>query len=216
MDASTDGRLEGVRMTLAEMRIGELLEQVGAKQPTPGGGGVAALTGAMAAALAQMVVAYSLGKKSLAAHQGELEAALGYLSRAQSLLLGLAEEDAEAYGLVNELQKLPEDDARRQRELAGAVEAAIQVPLSAIATCDDLLRRCESLRPKTNPYLHSDLAIAAGLAEASARGLVWMVRVNAAMLPDGESRRKFVEQAEAMAADCRGRREGLERAIGHR
>jgi methenyltetrahydrofolate cyclohydrolase len=201
-----------MNMALAQMRFGDLLEQVGAKQPTPGAGGVAAMTGALAAALAHMVVAYSLGKKSLAAHQQELESASSYLRRAESLFLGLAEEDAEAYGLVNELQKLPENDARRQRELPAAMQAAIQVPLSAIAACDDLLRRCERLRPMTNPHLHSDLAAAAALAEACARGMVWMVRVNAANLPAEEGQR-CIEQAEQMVRDCTQRREGLEREI---
>ena len=170
------------------------------------------MSGAMAASLAHMVVAYSLGKKSLAPHQGELELASAYLRRAREMFLELANEDAEAYGLVNELQKLPEGDARRVQQLPGAVQAAIQVPLTAIAAADDLLRRCEALAPVTNRHLHSDLAIAAILAESAARGSVWMVRVNSSMLHDHDQRVRVMEQARAMCEDCARRREAVEKA----
>jgi methenyltetrahydrofolate cyclohydrolase len=197
---------------LTSIPFGQLLESIAAKTPTPGGGGVAAMTGATAAALAHMVVSYSLGRKSLAQHQGELERSSGYLGRAKEIFLELAREDAEAYGLVNELQKLPEPDPRRQRELPGANEAAIQVPLTAIAAADDLLRHCESLAAISNPHLHSDLAIAAVLAESAARSAAWMVRVNSASLHDHDKRVRLMEQARRMVEDCQRRREAVDRA----
>src|ERR1044071_2665053 len=99
--------------TLAATPFAELLSRIAAKTPPPGGGAVACATGALAAALAGMVVSYSLGKKSLAAHQDELERAAHALENARAVFLELAEEDAGAYGLVNELMKLPETDPRR-------------------------------------------------------------------------------------------------------
>ena len=58
--------------SLSSLRFAELLDQIGAKTPAPGGGAVACASGALAASLAHMVVAYSLGKKWLAAHQDAL------------------------------------------------------------------------------------------------------------------------------------------------
>src|SRR5947208_875693 len=98
---------------MASMRttpLGEFLEQVGAKTPAPGGGAVASTVGALACALGRMVVAYSVQKKALAEHWGELERAGTVLARAGEIMLELAEEDAAAYGLVNELSRLPETD----------------------------------------------------------------------------------------------------------
>src|SRR5262245_33046677 len=88
---------------LASLTLHDFLAQVGAKTPAPGGGAVASAAGAIAAALAKMVVSYSIGKKSLAEHQPMLQQAAGSLERASALLLALADEDAAAYGLVNEL-----------------------------------------------------------------------------------------------------------------
>jgi formiminotetrahydrofolate cyclodeaminase len=96
--------------------------------------------------------------------------------------------------------------------LAAAVQAAIQVPLTCIAAADDLLRRCEALAPVSNPHLHSDLAIAAILAESAARGSVWMVRVNSSMLHDHARRVQLMEEAKRMCEDCARRREAVEKA----
>jgi formiminotetrahydrofolate cyclodeaminase len=198
--------------SLGSTAFSALLGQIAAKTPAPGGGAVACSTGALAAALAQMVVSYSRGKKSLAQHQTALDAADQYLTRARAVFLELGEEDAQAYGLVNELQKLPEADPRKARELPLALEAATQVPMAAIAAAADLLRLCESLAPITNPYLHSDLAIAAVLADAAGQGSVWNVRVNAAMLSDPEARSAALKQAAVLAGECAARRAAVEKA----
>lgn len=167
---------------LSSVTVEALLATVAAKTPTPGGGAVASTVGALAAALAQMVVSYSVGKKNLAEHQGRLEEAAKTLERARGMLLTLADEDAEAYGLVNELSRLPDGDERKARELPGATGASVQVPLAVAATCVDLLRLFEELAGKTNKMLRSDLAIAAVLAEATVRSSRWNVAINAPSL----------------------------------
>jgi formiminotetrahydrofolate cyclodeaminase len=197
---------------LAEIPLGQLLEQIGQKVPVPGGGVVACSAAAMAAALAQMVVAYSLGKKNLIDHQPQLEGANRRLTNARHLFLQLAEEDAQAYALVNELSRLPESDERRRREYEPAIRACIQVPQATIAACCDVLRLCEELAPITNRHLHSDLAIAAVLADGAARASIWNVRVNAALLPDHPGRFDLVEKARTTAEECSKRRETVERA----
>jgi formiminotetrahydrofolate cyclodeaminase len=197
---------------LSTLPFAELLSRTAAKTPTPGGGAVACATGALAAALAGMVVSYSLGKKNLAAHQPELERAAHVLENARGLFLSLAQEDEEAYGLVNELMKLPEADPRRA-ELPAALQASIQVPMAAIAAAADLLRLCESLAPITNRHLHSDLGIAACLAEATGRASLWNVRINAGMLTDEAARRLWMDQAAATLADASARAAALDRHL---
>ncbi len=201
--------------TLASLRFSELLSSVAARTPSPGGGAVACSSGALAAALAHMVVAYSLGKKSLSTHQDGLQSASTSLTRLQSVLVELGEEDAHAYSLVNELMKLPELDVRRRAELPAAIQAAIQIPMAAIAACDDLLRLCEKLAPMTNPHLHSDLAIAAVLAESSARSSRWNVLVNVSLLADPAARERTLADADRSLSDAAKRREAVEKACRH-
>lgn len=188
------------------------LDAVGAKAPTPGGGAVASATGALGAALGTMVLAYSVGKKSLEAHRPALEAAVASLRGAERLLLDLAEADMEAYALVNELQKLPETDPRRMAQWPAAVAASIQAPRAMIAVATDLLRLFERLAPITNRYLRSDLAIAAVLAEACARAGAWNVNINLPLLTDPAERREVQSQTEAAVADARARCAAVESA----
>lgn len=187
---------------LARIPFGDLLDQVAAKSPTPGGGAVASAVGALAAALAQMVLNYSVGKKSLAAHEPVLREHLAGLDRARALFLQLAAEDAAAYGLVNELARLPEGDARRLSELPDAVRASVQAPLATMAAGVETLRRFETLAAITNRHLRSDLAVAAILAEAAGRASRWNVLVNAPSLPTLPERDATQREADRLAADA--------------
>jgi formiminotetrahydrofolate cyclodeaminase len=167
------------------MRFADFLSAVAAKSPAPGGGAVASASGALAAALAQMVVSYSIGRKDLLEQQEELRLAAAKLERARELFLRLADEDAAAYSQLNTLQKLPPGDARRAAELPDAQRLAVQVPQSVAATAIELLRLFEQLARISNRYLRSDLGIAADLAEATVRAALWNVRINAEGLPPG-------------------------------
>src|SRR5437868_4602544 len=59
--------------------ISDFLSAAASKQPTPGGGSVTALAGALAAAMGEMVLNYSIGKKNLAPYDAELRAAVSEL-----------------------------------------------------------------------------------------------------------------------------------------
>jgi formiminotetrahydrofolate cyclodeaminase len=187
--------------TFSALTLDEFLRQTSAKTPTPGGGAVASAVGALSAALAQMVVSYSVGKKSLAEHEPRLKEAAAILERARGLLMELAQEDAAAYGLVNELQKLPEGDPRRA-ELPAANLASVQVPLAVMAACVDLLRLFVSLAGITNRALRSDLGIAAVLAEATVRAGRWNVDVNLAFLGDEAEKKRAGETAGTLVAEA--------------
>lgn len=196
----------------AHLTISDFLAQLAAKTPAPGGGAVASTTGAIGASLARMVVAYSLGKKNLAEHQPVLQLADRALTNFASLFMQLADEDAAAYALVNELQKLPETDPRRALELPGASAAALAAPGASLAAACDLLRLIESLAPITNKFLRSDLAIAAVLGEAAARSAWWNVLVNLTLIPDADQRGRVQRSSLALVNDAAERRVRVERA----
>lgn len=162
--------------------IDAFLAALAAKSPTPGGGAVAPIIGAHAAALASMVVAYSLGRKNLAAHQPALEAAASQLDQARARFLDLAEADAAAYARLNEAMRTPADNPARGALIGPAALDAIAPPERVIADGLDLLRLCVALAPITNRYLHSDLAMAGVFADAAARASRWNILVNVPLL----------------------------------
>jgi formiminotetrahydrofolate cyclodeaminase len=197
---------------LRSLRLDGFLDQLGSRTPAPGGGAAASIAGATGAALARMVVEYSLGKKALAEHQPALGKARESLLRLAAMFLQLADEDAEAYGLVNELSRLPETDPRRTAEFAAAAAAAVAAPRAVLAACCDLLRLLEALAPITNRHLRSDLAIAAILAEAGARAARWNIVVNLPLIGDEGGRVEIDAESRREVEDAAARRGRVEAA----
>lgn len=201
-------------VSLKTPTVGELLAAIAAKTPAPGGGAVASLTAALAAALAEMVVNYSHGKKTLAEHAELHEEALRTLETLRQTALDLADADAHAYKNLNALWKLPADDETRVREMPAAVTAAIDAPMQVAATALGLLHLLQRLQDSTNRHLASDLAIAAILADAAVRAAQCNVTVNLPLL-DAPSAVADVEEEMRRHREraCR-LREGIEKACG--
>lgn len=173
-------------MTLSERTFSELLDALGDRTPAPGGGAVAPLVAALAAALGRMVLAYSIDKKSLQAFQEDNTRALEQLGELETEATRCAADDATAYTALSELLKLPADDPRRQAELLAAVEEAIAPPRRTIELCERLLELIEQLVDTTNRWLASDLAVAAVLAGSAGRAAAWNIRANLEQLQDTE------------------------------
>jgi formiminotetrahydrofolate cyclodeaminase len=171
--------------------IEQFLIATAARQPTPGGGSVAALAGALSAALGEMVLNYSIGKKDLQAFQAELTTAANELERARELLLRLMVEDQAAYEAFAAIRKLPADSPERADRLPVAVLTCIRGPQAIGATAVAILELCDQVVEKVNPYLLSDLAVCADLAMATARGAMYNCRVNLTEVTDLVDRRSI-------------------------
>jgi methenyltetrahydrofolate cyclohydrolase len=171
--------------------IDAFLSATAARQPTPGGGAVAALAGALAASLAEMVLNYSVGKKDLAAHEAELKSVLAELTRARQLLLGLMAEDQSAFAALSAARKSPEN-------FAAALSLCLDIPQAVAATAVAILELCDRVADKANKHLLSDLAIAADLAMATVRSSLHNIRVNLNDVTDSAKRAAIDQRARAM------------------
>ena len=178
--------------------IRDFLTATAAKQPAPGGGSVAALAGALAAAMGEMVLHYSIGKKNLAQFEPELKEALAEISRARSLMLQLMAEDQAAYEALAAAKKLPADAPDRQQQLDVALLASIRVPQALGATALAVLQLAERLVNKVNVYMLSDLAVCCELSMATLRCAVYSVRANLPDVTDPQDRTKFQSTAQKL------------------
>jgi formiminotetrahydrofolate cyclodeaminase len=179
--------------------IGEFLNAAAAKQPAPGGGSATALVGALAAAMGEMVLNYSVGKKNLVAYEPELKAALAEFTRARGLLIGLMVEDQVAFEALSAARKLPESPAR-QKDFDVALLACIRVPQAMAATALAILAEADRLVDKVNYHLLSDLAVCCELAMATLRCANYNVRVNLSDLTDPADRPRIEADAQQLLA----------------
>lgn len=200
-------------ISIDQHTIADWLDRLAAKTPVPGGGAVAALAGAIGAALGSMVLAYTRGKKTYAQHEEVLGEAATKLDRLRVMLLELADEDSIAYARLNELMKLPEDDPARQTEWGEAVREAIAVPRAGVATACTAARVLESLASISNPWLGSDLAIAADLAAASAKAFAWNVRVNLPQLEDQAEQDRLAEETSRLVGEAFASAQRVEQVV---
>ncbi len=175
-----------------------LLEAVAAPSPTPGGGSVAALAGALAASLGEMVAGLSRKKKSLAANAEALDEAVSGLRATAARLAEAIDRDAEAYDAIVAASKLPKEtheaQVRREAAVQEATRGATEVPLEVAESAMALYERLVQLEDITAASMVSDLRVARAMALAAARGALENVAINLASLADtdyvGSARRK--------------------------
>ncbi len=202
-----------MNQALGQLSLQEFADRLASKQPIPGGGAVAAVTAANAAALGCMVLAYTLGKPKYAPHEHENKNILARLQRAQMQALALADQDAIAYGHLSALWKLPPTDARRTQQEPEAVRAATAAPMDIILVAGAILESLHNLPATSNPNLISDLAIAAKLADTAADAAAWNVRVNMPQLTDNAERAAMQMQLDRALAGVRAAADSIANQI---
>lgn len=158
------------------------VESVAAPTPTPGGGSVSALAGALAAALGEMVCSLTLQRSSFEAHHPQLESARRNLASWRERMLVNVDRDAQSYnGLLAALRLPKATEAERSARLQAverASKSAAEVPLETAVIIKEILRTLKSLPAMTIPAAASDLMVAQRMAEAGFEGSVQNVRAN--------------------------------------
>jgi len=179
--------------------IGDFLDATAAKQPIPGGGSVAALVGALAAAIGEMSLNYSVGRKSnIPETEGILRQSLVELSRARKLMLRLMEEDQAAYDLLTAARKMPDSNPAKTSEINVSLLACIRIP-QAMAACGlAVLQEMDRVWEIASVHLLSDLAVCGELAMATVRCGVYNVRANLPSLNDAAERQHFEKATERL------------------
>jgi formiminotetrahydrofolate cyclodeaminase len=178
--------------------IQQFLDAAAAKQPTPGGGSVAALAGALAASMGEMVLNYSVGKKGLESHADRLKTALSEFHRAREMMVELMLEDQSAYEALTAAKKMPADSPQRAEAVASAVLICARVPQTMAATAVAILELADTMVDIVNPHLLSDLAVCGELAMATTRSALYNVWVNLRDISDQRDRRRFEEDGEKL------------------
>lgn len=198
-------------MGVKDATVEGYLAAVAAATPTPGGGSVSALVGALSVALSRMVAGLAVGKKGYEESQPALHALEARATPLEERLLRLADEDSAAYERVVEAMHLPKardaEKVARVTALQTAYHRATEVPLETVERCVEALELARQAAEQGNRGASTDCGVAVVLAEAAIRGASLNVRVNLASLKDDA----FRSRAEAQLAAALARAE----IIGH-
>ena len=184
-----------------EWTIGEYLDRLASDEPVPGGGSVAALVGALAAALGSMVCNFTVGREKFAEQEEEVRGILAELEQRRGRLAELVQADMDAYQELRKAYRRPKLDPGRGAAIQEALRASAGVPMKVLEEVAGVARLLPPLVTKGNPNLVSDVGVAAVLAEAAARAAEVNIEINLAFLADEEFVRETRQKACALLGE---------------
>ncbi len=164
--------------------VGPFLEAVSAPNATPGGGSVAAMTGAAAMSLGVMVSGRLLEKETQPDKTAALRAKRDLLIQLRDRLQAAIREDAEAYDAVIQSAKRPTIDPERGAAIKEAFSIAIAVPLAITELAVKGMDALRALVPLSTPPMAADLKAGIHAARAAGEGALACVKANLDSLKD--------------------------------
>lgn len=189
---------------LADKTVRELLDAFSAPTPTPGGGSAAALAGAVAAALLEMVAAMPKTRTGAPEERAALEGALPELRRLRAELTALIDRDAASYDAVVAAYRLPkasdEEKAARTRAIQAAMRGATDVPMDTVRAAAALLKHGHIVTEHGNANARTDAGVALQLAALAVSG----GRMNAEINLDSVKDEAYVSDVRAELARLAG------------
>jgi methenyltetrahydrofolate cyclohydrolase len=168
--------------------VGAFLDALASGAPTPGGGGAAALSGAMGAALVSMVCNLTIGKQRYADVEAQMHELLDRAESLRAELQQLAEDDVAVFSRLSAAYKLPRvteaDVAIRRDAIQESLKRATEVPLRTARAAAAVLPLCSPVAEHGNQAAVSDIGVAALLAHAAVRSALLNVEINLRTLED--------------------------------
>jgi len=165
-----------------------VLERLGSRDATPGGGSAAAYAGAMGASLVEMLAGLTQDHDEFADRASLLEAIGDQAKETREHLLGYAAKDAAAYEAVLAAMRLPHDSEEEQAARGEAIQAALkeatEIPLRIMEECLQVIGLAKNVLESGLHAAASDGAVGAVLARAGLQSASLTVKANLARLDD--------------------------------
>lgn len=191
---------------LKNLNIDQFTSQTASSQPVPGGGSVAALSGALASSLGAMVANLTIGKKKYLDVEDEMKKISSLFETKREILLNLIDDDAESFNGVMKGFKLPKDTDEekkiRKEYLQNSFKEAAKVPLEIAAVSSELFDGIEELVKKGNQNAVTDGLVAAMMARTAILSALLNVKINLTSIKDEvfvEAMNKKIEILEKLA-----------------
>jgi len=177
-------------MTAKNEQIATFLDALASEAPTPGGGGAAAIMGAVGAALVSMVANLTIGKKNYEAFEADLKETNARAEKLRAELTAAIDEDVVAFNAVMGAYGLPrgtdEEKAARASAIQAALKQATDAPLRAVKACHEVIKLSAVVADKGNLNVISDAGVAVLAANAGLRSAALNVFINAKSIKDRE------------------------------
>lgn len=168
--------------------LGNFLDQLASSAPTPGGGSVAALCGALSAALGSMVANLTLGREKYRDVEPAIREASEQSEHMRAEFTQLINDDINAYGTLSAAYRLPkatpDEQAERSAQIQEALKGAAEAPMRIAEQARQALDLCRRLVEIGNTNVISDVGVAAITAHAALESAELNVLINLKAIKD--------------------------------
>lgn len=188
--------------SMTEQSCGEFVRVLAGSEPVPGGGGAAALTGALGTALGNMVGSLTVGKKKYAEVQDEIAELNKHASELQKELLEMVDRDAEAFEPLAKAYGLPtgteEERAEKERIMESALKTAAETPYHIIELVSESIDLIERYAAIGSRLAVSDAGCAAACCKAALNAASLNVFINTKLMKDKRYAEEINKRTEDM------------------
>jgi len=184
--------------------VASFVQNVASRSPAPGGGSVAALAGALGAALTTMVCRLTIGKKQYASVESDLRKIEEYTKDMRDKFLELVDKDSDAFDAVMEAMRLPDDSSEQKSAKDKANREAnlraIQIPLEVMDLAVAVLPKTLEVAQKGNINSISDAGVAGMMLRSALDGAAMNVMINLPNFTDKAKSAEFKSRMETQLA----------------
>lgn len=173
---------------MKNMTIADFADMVASDSPVPGGGSMAAVSGALGGALAEMVANLTVGKKKYIEVEQEMKEIAEKASVLRTKLLNDIQRDSDSYDKVMAAYKMPKetDEEKKAREHAiqESLKFAAQVPLDVAETSFNIMSLTEAVVEKGNKNAVTDGLVACMMIRTAVLSALFNVKINLDSITD--------------------------------
>ncbi len=185
-------------MDMTKESCRKFVEVLASNAPAPGGGGAAALVGAIGTALGNMVGSLTVGKKKYAAVEAEIVALQKKCDALQTELLDQVEADDIGFVPLARAYGIPKDDPNRDAILEEATVTACAVPMHVMELCCQAIDAIAVFAEKGSRLAVSDAGCGAACCKAALQAASLNVFINTKSLKNRETAQALNDKANAM------------------
>jgi len=190
----------------ASLNTARFLDELASGAPTPGGGGAAAVMGAMGAALISMVANLTIGKKGFEAVEEDMRTLLNDSEALRARMTAMVAEDAVAFDTLMAAYKLPkatdDDKAARSAAIQAGLKAATEAPLACARAAAEGVRLAARAVEQGNPNVVSDVGVGVLASIGALRSAALNVNINAPQIKDRAWADHALTELNALLTEC--------------
>lgn len=187
---------------MKEMTLVEFAKQTASSSPVPGGGSIAALAGALSAALAQMVAELTVNKKGYEDAEAKMKELASKAEAIRAQLLDDIKRDSESFNKYMEALKLPketdEEKAFRTNMMQEGLKEAAIVPFEVASLAYEIMPLADEAVISGNKNAVTDGLVSAMMARTAVLSALLNTRINLGSIKDEAFVKEYSEKVEKL------------------